>query len=268
MELNQYIDHTLLRQGATTSEVEQLCSEAKEHKFAAVCVSPNYVYDAKNYLIGSDVKVCTVIGFPFGYSTLMSKQMEIEEAISDDADELDIVQNVSYVKNGQWEELRDEMESCLQEISFEVLKKIEIHGADSNFSVKVKVILETGILTDTEIVECCKIYSEFGDKIDFMKTSTGFAKEQYEGEKFNEEKIKTIKIIRQYIPTNMQIKASGGIRDLKFAQQLIDAGATRLGCSAGVKLMEQERNQGRVHVINDGVFKGDKPDKLFSTSEY
>ena len=265
MELNQYIDHTLLRQGATLTEVYQLCKEAKEHKFAAVCVAPTYVHDAKNYLIGSDVKVCTVIGFPFGYSTGMSKTMEIEEAILDDADELDIVQNVSYVKNHQWEELREEMEVCLE--SIEDIINYE-YNSDPNYSVKIKVILETGILTDEEIIECCKIYSEFGDKIHFMKTSTGFAKEQYEGEKFNEEKIKTIKLIRQNIPINMQIKASGGIRDLKFAQELIDAGATRLGCSAGVKLMEEDKNQGRVHIINDGIFNGDKPDKLFSTNEY
>jgi len=214
MEMNKYIEHTCLKQGATNSDIEKLCKEAAEYNFAAVCVSPAYVKLAYKLLKDTDVKICTVIGFPFGYSTTEVKLTEIQNAIGNGADEIDIVQNVSYVKNREWEELYNEMEMCLSFYK----------------NVTVKVILESGILTDEEIIKCCEVYSKFEGKIDFMKTSTGFAEKGAS--------IHHVNLIKQNIPTTMQIKASGGIRDFSFAKELIDAGATRIGCSAGIAIMQ------------------------------
>ena len=243
MEINRYIDHTLLRQGATIADLTKLCEEAKEHNFAAVCVAPAYVADAKQMLDGTDVKVCTVIGFPFGYSSADTKISEIEIAITDGADEIDIVHNVSHIKNGDWDELDDEMGELIDWVAF-VCETNEENPI-------VKVILETGILTDAEIVKCCELYSKY--KIDFIKTSTGFAAEPLKGDEFEAHKIKTIEIIRQNIPATMQIKASGGIRDYIFAKKLIDAGATRLGCSAGITIVEQSKIVGKYKSTYDKI---------------
>jgi len=231
MELNKYIDHTLLKQGMTLAEVYKLYDEAVENNFAAICIPSSYLEAAFTYSRShkSDVKLCTVIGFPFGYNTLDSKCEEIREAVFSKADEIDIVQNVSLVKNGDWDKLAYEIKMCLNINEFYVnIKPAPI----------VKVILETGLLSEEEIIKCCQIYSKF-DKIDFIKTSTGFAAEPLTGEAFKEDKINTIKLIKANIPETMQIKASGGIRDLDFALKLIEAGATRLGCSSGVKLMQE-----------------------------
>lgn len=229
--MNKYIDHTLLRQGATYDDLHKLCNEAIEYNFAAVCVAPYYVIQAKHLLEETNVKVCTVIGFPFGYSSLDTKFSEIEIAIVDGADEIDIVQNVSLVKDEEWEELDDEMAECVG--------WAKICAEENNVKIPViKVILETGILTNEEIVECCKIYSN-NNRIDFIKTSTGFAKEPLSGVEFEENKINVIKLIKENIPSNIQIKASGGIRNGLFAEKLIEAGATRLGCSDSVKITQQ-----------------------------
>ena len=236
MEINRYIDHTLLRQGATIADLTKLCAEAKEHNFAAVCVAPAYVLGAKQMLAGTDVKVCTVIGFPFGYCSPDTKISEIEIAICDGADEIDIVHNVSHIKNGDWDELDMEMEDCINWVSV----CAEEYCCPAPI---VKVILESGILTDAEIVKCCELYSKY--KIDFIKTSTGFAAEPLKGDEFEAHKINTVKLIRQNIPTTMQIKASGGIRGYEFAKKLIDAGATRLGCSAGITIVEESKIVGK-----------------------
>ena len=245
MDINRYIDHTLLRQGATIADLTKLCDEAKEHNFAAVCVAPAYVKGAKQMLEGTDVKVCTVIGFPFGYSSPDTKISEIEIAIADGADEIDIVHDVSLVKNGEWDELDEQMAEFIDWVAFVCETNDE--------QPIVKIILETGILTDAEIVKCCELYSQY--KIDFIKTSTGFAAEPLKGDEFEAHKIKTIEIIRQNIPATMQIKASGGIRDYAFAKKLIDAGATRLGCSAGITIVEQSKILGGYKSAQDSIHK-------------
>jgi len=214
MKLNKFIDHTCLKQTATTADITKLCKEAKQYDFAAVCVAPEWVSYVKSDLKGTDVKVCTVIGFPFGYSTREVKAFEIADAIKNGADEIDIVQNISYVKNGDFANLYREMEFILN--SFE--KK----------DIVVKIILESGILTDNEIYKCCEVYSKFEGKIDFLKTSTGFAE--------NGASSHAVKIMKKNSP--FEVKASGGIKTWWEAEMYIKAGATRLGCSGGINIME------------------------------
>lgn len=214
MELNKYIDHTCLKQGATSADITKLCDEARIHNFAAVCIAPDYVSYAKSLLKDTDVKICTVIGFPFGYSTREVKALEISDAIQNGADEIDIVQNVSYVKNGDYLNLYREIEFLLNSFVYK--------------DVIVKIILESGILTNNEIYKCCEVYSKFKDNIDFLKTSTGFAAVGAT--------LEAVKIMKKNSP--FQIKASGGIKSWYYADLYIKAGATRLGCSAGVAILE------------------------------
>ena len=176
MPLNKYIDHTILKPTCLVSDIKKLCAEAKQYDFAAVCVPPNFVQLAKEQVAGSDVKVATVIGFPFGYSATEAKIAEIILAMVDGADELDI---------------------------------------------------ESGVLTNDEIIKCCDIYGIAG--IDFLKTSTGYAEKGAS--------VEAVQLFRKHLPEAVHIKASGGIRDYATAQQMIDAGATRIGCSAGVAIV-------------------------------
>ena len=234
--MNQYIDHTFLKQTTKAEDIAKLCEEAHANKFAAVCVPPTWVAQSKlilsalNNFQESDVKVCTVIGFPFGYSTTRTKVAEIIEALENNADEIDIVQNVSAVKC-------DEMDFINNEI-YECLKAAYKNFKPGNSYPTIKVILESGILTDEEIIACCKVYSEYKDRNDgefvpitFIKTSTGYAEKGAS--------VHQVELIKANIPEGMQIKASGGIRNYAFAKQLIDAGATRLGCSSGVQIMNE-----------------------------
>lgn len=214
MKLNQYIDHTILKPTTLLSDIEKLCAEARQYGFAAVCVPPNFVKKAKELTEGSAVKVATVIGFPFGYSAVEAKIAEILLAIVDGADELDVVINISAIKNNDWGYLADEINHILPIIR-------------SKHKV-IKIIIESGILTDEEIVKCCAIYGAAG--IDYLKTSTGYAEKGAT--------VEAVRLFRQHLPANVGIKASGGIRDYTFAKQLVDAGATRLGCSAGVAIVE------------------------------
>jgi deoxyribose-phosphate aldolase len=217
MTLNAYIDHTLLKPTTLIADIEQLCSEAREYHFAAVCVPPNFVKKAKALVAGTDVKVATVIGFPFGYSAVEAKIAEILLAMVDGADELDVVINISAIKNTDWLYLADEINHIMPIIR----SKNKV----------IKVIIESGILTDEEIIACCEIYGLAG--IDYLKTSTGYAEKGAT--------VEAVKLFRQHLPANVQIKASGGIRDYAFAKQLIDAGATRLGCSASVAIVKGEQ---------------------------
>lgn len=214
MKLNQYIDHTILKPTTLLSDIEKICAEARQYGFAAVCVPPNFVKKAKELTEGSAVKVATVIGFPFGYSAVEAKIAEILLAIVDGADELDVVINISAIKNNDWGYLADEINHILPIIR-------------SKHKV-IKIIIESGILTDEEIVKCCAIYGAAG--IDYLKTSTGYAEKGAT--------VEAVRLFRQHLPANVGIKASGGIRDYAFAKQLVDAGATRLGCSAGVAIVE------------------------------
>lgn len=213
MSLNKYIDHTILKPTCLVSDIEKLCAEAKQYDFAAVCVPPNFVKLAKEQVAGTDVKIATVIGFPFGYSATEAKIAEIILAMVDGADELDVVANISAIKNGDWAAIADEINHIMP----------IIRSKDK----AVKIIIESGVLTDDEIIKCCDIYGIAG--IDFLKTSTGYAEKGAS--------VEAVQLFRKHLPDAIHIKASGGIRDYASAKQMIDAGATRIGCSAGVAIV-------------------------------
>lgn len=232
-----YIDHTLLKPVTTYIEIKKICGEAREYGFAAVCVPPPLVSLARESLGTADepgptvrkrpseagkevdnhmVKVATVIGFPFGYSVVKAKLAEVEQALADGAEELDVVINLVALRNGDWEYLSREMTAVTELVHQR--QKI------------VKVIIESGILEDQEIVRCCEIYSRVG--VDFLKTSTGYAEKGAS--------LHAVQLMRQHLPASIRIKASGGIRDYTFARQLIEAGADRLGCSASVAIVSSQ----------------------------
>jgi len=213
MPLNKYIDHTILKPTTLVSDIQKLCEEAKQYDFAAVCVPPNFVKLAKEQVAGSDVKVATVIGFPFGYSATESKIAEIILAMVDGADELDVVANISAIKNGDWSAIADEINH--------IIPIIRSKGK------VVKIIIESGVLSNDEIIKCCDIYGIAG--IDFLKTSTGYADKGAS--------VEAVQLFRKHLPESVHIKASGGIRDYTTAKQMIEAGATRIGCSAGVAIV-------------------------------
>lgn len=213
MQINSYIDHTILKPTTLISDVEKLCAEAKQYGFAAVCVPPNFVKRAKELTQNSNVKVATVIGFPFGYSAVEAKIAEVVLAMVDGADELDVVINISAIKNNDWMYLANEINHILPIIR----SKDKV----------VKIIIESGVLTDEEIIKCCELYGPAG--IDYLKTSTGYAEKGAT--------VEAVTLFRKHLPANVQIKASGGIRDYAFAKKLVEAGATRLGCSASVAIV-------------------------------
>lgn len=219
MNVAPYIDHTLLKQTTTLSEVESLCKEADEYGFAAVCVPPLYVKKAKEFLENSAVKVATVIGFPFGYSAIEAKVAEIVLAVVDGADELDMVANISAIKNGDWNFIANEINTIMPIIR--------------NKNKVIKVIIESGILTDDEIIKCCDIYGAAG--VDYVKTSTGFAEKGAS--------IHAVQLIRAHLADSVKIKASGGIRSYSFAKELINAGANRIGCSASVQIVKESEGK-------------------------
>jgi len=213
MQLNSYIDHTILKPTTLVADIEKLCKEAVEYQFAAVCVPPNFVKLAKLLIDSSKVKVATVIGFPFGYAAVESKIAEIVLAMVDGADELDMVCNISAIKNKDFTYLANEINHIMPIVK----SKNKI----------IKVIIESGVLSNEEIIACCDIYGAAG--IDYLKTSTGYAEKGAT--------IDAVKLFKLHLPEHIQIKASGGIRDYAFAKELVDAGATRLGCSAGVAIV-------------------------------
>jgi len=216
---NSYIDHTLLSATAKISDIKKLCDEAKQYSFKAVCVNPCYVRLAKEQLKGSNVLVATVVGFPLGANTFDIKKAEALEAIKNGADEIDMVVNVGMVKDHNWEYVRRDIEKVHNACKMNIL-----------FGKKtLKVILETCYLTKEEIVEVCKIASEVG--ADFVKTSTGFG--------IGGAKVEDVKLMKESISPSMEVKASGGIRDLATLKAMIEAGATRIGSSSGVKIMEE-----------------------------
>lgn len=215
MNINGYIDHTNLKPNVLVADIEKLCKEAIQYNFIAVCVPPPMIRIAKNFLKESNVKTATVIGFPFGYSAIEAKIAEIALAIVDGADELDMVINLIALKNNDWQYLANEINHVMP-----VIKQ--------NNKI-IKIIIESGILTDEEIIRCCELYGAAG--IDFLKTSTGYAEKGATPE--------AVALMRKHLPAAVQIKASGGIRTYAFAQQLIEAGATRLGCSNSVNIVKE-----------------------------
>ncbi len=212
------IDHTLLKPGMLISQVDQLCKEADQYRFAAVCVPPMFVKQAKEKLNGTSVKVATVIGFPFGYCAIEAKLSEILLAIVDGADELDMVINFTALKNNDWGFLANEINHVMPVISAK--NKV------------LKVIVESGVLTNDEIIKCCELYGAAG--VHFMKTSTGYAEKGAS--------VEAVSLMRRHLPTDIRIKASGGVRDYAFAKQLIQAGATRIGTSSGIAIIEGEKS--------------------------
>jgi deoxyribose-phosphate aldolase len=215
MNIAEYIDHTVLKPTTTLQDVEKLCEEALSYQFAAVCVPPLFVKKAKEILGSSSTKVATVIGFPFGYSAIEAKVAEVVLAIIDGADELDVVINISAIKNNDWQFLANEINAILPIIK--------------NKNKIIKVIIESGILTDEEIIKCCDLYGAAG--VDFMKTSTGYAEKGAS--------IEAVKLMRKHLADNVLIKASGGIKNFIFAKQLIQAGANRLGCSSSIAIINE-----------------------------
>ncbi|KAA2240860.1 deoxyribose-phosphate aldolase [Chitinophaga agrisoli] len=215
MDLNQYIDHTILKPVTTQEEIKNLCMEAAAYQFAAVCVPPPFVKIAKAFTANTHVKVATVTGFPFGYSAIEAKVAETVLGIIDGADELDMVANLIAIRNGDWAYLEKEIATVMQIIRTK--------------GKVIKVIIESGILLEAEIIRCCELYARYG--VDFVKTSTGYAEKGAS--------VEAVRLMRQHLPANIQIKASGGIRTFAFAQELIAAGATRLGCSSSVAIMKE-----------------------------
>lgn len=215
MKLNAYIDHTLLKPTVLIQDIKTLCAEAVEYNFAAVCVPPPMIKVAKKELENSPVKIATVIGFPFGYSAIESKIAESILSIIDGADELDVVINLIALKNNDWEYLANEINHLMP-----VIKQK---------NKTVKLIIESGVLTDEEIIRCCDLYGAAG--VDFLKTSTGYAA--------TGATVHAVKLMRLHLPDHVQIKASGGIKTYAFAKELIDAGATRIGCSSSIQIVSE-----------------------------
>ncbi len=215
MNLAGMIDHTLLKPEATSEQIERLCQEALEFGFASVCVNPVYVPQVSSRLKGSSVKTCTVIGFPLGASSSPIKAAEARHAVLQGAEELDMVISIGAVKSGRWNDVKED-----------ILAVCSVAGSSI-----VKVILETCLLTDDEIVRSCHIAKEAGAH--FVKTSTGFSTAGATREH--------VALMRQTVGPDMGVKASGGIRTYEDAMAMIAAGANRLGASAGPKILSDKR---------------------------
>ena len=218
MKLNKYIDHTLLKQDATVEQIDSLLSEAREYDFASVCVNPFWVSYAHSGLQGTDVKVCTVVGFPLGATTSAVKALETKEAIQNGADEIDMVINVGALKSGN----TDLVESDIRAV-------VEASG-----DKLVKVIIEACLLTNDEKVLACQLAQKAG--ADFVKTSTGFST--------GGATLPDVQLMRQTVGPDMGVKAAGGARSYADAVAFVEAGATRIGTSAGVAILKGELADG------------------------
>jgi deoxyribose-phosphate aldolase len=220
MDTAKMIDHTLLKAEATQEEIIKLCAEAREYGFASVCVNPVWVKVAAEELRGSDVKVCTVIGFPLGSSTTAVKSFETEDAIKNGAEEVDMVMAIGLLKSGEDEVVEADIRSVVE--------------AARNKSL-VKVIIETSLLTEEEMVRACEISMRAG--ADFVKTSTGFGS--------GGATAKDVVLMRKVVGNKLGVKASGGIRDWNDLKSMLEAGANRIGASSGVKIMNGEAVEGQ-----------------------
>lgn len=218
MEFNKYFDHTLLKQDATEEGIKALCLEAKEHDFASVCVNPCFVPLAHSLLKDTDVKVCTVIGFPLGANETAVKCFEADLAIKEGASEIDMVLNVSNAKMHR----------------FDLIEKEIAEVKKACGKILLKVILETCLLSDEEIKQCSLAAVRAG--ADFVKTSTGFSKGGATAE--------AVRIMREAVGPNVGVKASGGIRSYADAKAMIEAGANRIGASASIAILEQKKAAG------------------------
>ncbi|MFD1030763.1 deoxyribose-phosphate aldolase [Metaplanococcus flavidus] len=208
-----YIDHTLLKPESTKEQVIQLCKEAAEYEFASVCVNPSYVATAAAELTDSKVKVCTVIGFPLGASTSETKAFETTDAINKGAEEIDMVVNIGAIKSGNSELVKNDIQAVVEAAKGKAI---------------VKVIIETSLLTDEEKVLASRLSKEAG--ADFVKTSTGFST--------GGATVEDVKLMRETVGPELGVKASGGVRSLEDVQSMIDAGASRIGASSGVQIVQ------------------------------
>lgn len=214
MNYEKYIDHTLLKPDASNDSIIKLCQEAKERHFASVCVNPCFVSLCYNQLKGSDVKVCTVIGFPLGANSSMIKDKEAREAVFEGATEVDMVINISRLKAHDDDYVRNEISRLKKSVGENII---------------LKVIIETCLLTEEEKIRACLLAKEAG--ADFVKTSTGFST----GGATKED----IALMRKTVGTEMGVKASGGIRTKEAFLEMISSGANRIGTSSGIKIIEE-----------------------------
>lgn len=211
MRINNYIDHTVLKATTTVEDIKKLCKEAKEHKFFAVCVNSSYVKIAKKELEGTDVKICSVIGFPLGAMSKEAKIFEAKECVKQGASEIDMVINIGFMKSGLYKEVEEEIREIKEAIGTSTLK----------------VIIENCYLTENEkrlAVEMCVNASA-----DFVKTSTGFGT--------GGATLEDLQLMKSIVGDKIKIKAAGGVKDLETAVKFIEAGASRLGTSSGVQLV-------------------------------
>ena len=213
-QLAKLIDHTLLKPNATKDEIKRLCEEAMKHSFWSVCVNPTYVSLATDILGGTEVKVCSVVGFPLGANTSEMKALEAEKATKDGASEIDMVINIGALKSRDYEIVKRDIREVVEH-------------AKARKDIVVKVIIETGLLTEEEKVIASRLVKESG--ADFVKTSTGF---NAPGANVHD-----VKLIRETVGPDFGLKASGGIRTYRDAVKLIEAGANRIGTSSGIAIV-------------------------------
>ncbi len=215
-KIASYIDHTALKPDTTKEQVHKLCNEAKEYGFASVCINPCYVKYAKKILLDSDVKIASVIGFPLGSNTKEVKAFEAQQAVKDGSDELDMVINIGALKDKDYGIVENDIRAVVN-----VCKD----------KVKLKVIIETCLLTDEEKIKACELAQKAG--ADFVKTSTGFST--------GGATVEDVKLMKEIVGQDMEVKASGGVRDYKKAKEMIDAGATRIGASSSVNIVNSKK---------------------------
>jgi deoxyribose-phosphate aldolase len=213
MELSKYIEHTLLSPTCTSAQITKLCEEAIQYNFKGVCIPPFYIRHAANILENTPVQIVTVIGFPMGYSAIAAKIEEIKRSVDEGVNELDIVANICAVKDGKWSHVQNDLDSAV--------RATHLHGKIA------KIIIESGLLTNEEIQKITNIAVELG--ADFVKTSTGFHNAPAT--------LAHIQTIKNAASSQIKIKASGGIRTREQAIQFIQAGATRLGTSASIEIV-------------------------------
>ncbi|MBM7554719.1 deoxyribose-phosphate aldolase [Thalassobacillus pellis] len=214
--LAEWIDHTQLKPDTKQKKIDEVCSEAREYKFASVCVNPYWVEHCYKQLKDTDVKVCTVVGFPLGATTTEVKAFETKQAIENGATEIDMVINVGALKSGDHDSVQKDIEAVVREAEGKAL---------------VKVIIETSLLSDDEKVTACKLSVDAG--ADYVKTSTGFSG--------GGATVEDIRLMRKTVGPELGVKASGGVRDYESTKAMIDAGATRIGASSGIEIIKGEK---------------------------
>lgn len=214
MEINKYLEHTLLKPDTSGAQITRLCEEAKQYNLKAVCVPPFFVKHASNQLENSLVRLVTVVGYPLGYSTISAKIEEVKRAVDEGVHEVDVVANIAAIKDNKWGYTQNDLDSAT--------RAAHLHGK------LVKIIVEADLLTNEELKRLCELCSEIG--VNYIKTSSGYHNQVATPE--------LVRRIKSYVLNpDIKIKASGGIRTFEQAQQLIEAGATRLGTSSALQIL-------------------------------